>query len=699
MNALTIPVAVFQHKEDRHPVRHDLEWPVLAERLCKYDERQTKDGRAWSPVTYRPGTTRGQANVEQVHALVLDIDHNDIPTDLLGGLEYVAHTTFSHTPDDPRWRVVLPLTRPVEGEDWPNFWLRANAYFGGCVDPQTKDRSRIFFLPSCRPEAVHEFKTQHGLLLDPSSLPDVPQYAAPEWTPPRNGTLTAVPSDTLVAWAQRFAGAKINDLAHMGPNSGRNAACNRLAYLLAGLVADGQHGIDADWVAAELFAACESNHLVFEDGERSVRNTIASGMTAGANRPWSPADRDEAWTPSPPLTAAGLAVDPETGEVLLPARRFTFLTADQLKNRPDPEWLTDGVVQQDTLLLIVGAQETYKTFVALDLALSVGEGRPWQGHPCKQGTVVYVSAEGGSGLGLRISAWEISRQVESTSALFLADQAPQFLDGNRGGDVDELLLSLGDLAQQPALIIVDTLARVMVGHDENSAEDMGMLIATADRIRRATGATVGLVHHNNKQGGARGSSALLGAVHTIIECSREPNSRTVVVKCGKQKDGDHFPTLMLQSQIVDLGVNEATGQQRSSLVLNVNEDLTVRSPDLMAPKPGNMQALEVLIEKGSAVYSDWRDACNLPNTTFRRVRQELITDGFVEHLPDGLYQPTQRAPAGAKGQGPTRAKQGPMALGPEGQKGGPKGPYVVEGPWPLGRPQSEGLETNGDLPW
>src|SRR5262245_46422865 len=97
-----MPLVVFEHKDDKHPASHEMEWHAFAQRLARYDERDDKDGKAWSPVTYVPGTTRGKANVDSVHALVLDVDHAPLPLDLLEGREYVAHTTFQHTSEAPR---------------------------------------------------------------------------------------------------------------------------------------------------------------------------------------------------------------------------------------------------------------------------------------------------------------------------------------------------------------------------------------------------------------------------------------------------------------------------------------------------------------------------------------------------------------------------------------------------------------------
>ena len=52
--------------------------------------------------------------------------------------------------------------------------------------------------------------------------------------------------------------------------------------------------------------------------------------------------------------------------------------------------------------------------------------------------------------------------------------------------------------EEPKLIIFDTLARCMVGGDENSPLDMGRAVAAADRVRVETGAAVLLVHHPTK---------------------------------------------------------------------------------------------------------------------------------------------------------------------------------------------------------
>jgi hypothetical protein len=106
LSGTLVPIVTYRYEADNKPVAATLTLATLMARLSRHDVRAAKDGPAWSPVTYKPGATRGKANVELVHALVLDVDHVDLPYDHLAGLVWIAHTTHSHTPPDvPRWRV------------------------------------------------------------------------------------------------------------------------------------------------------------------------------------------------------------------------------------------------------------------------------------------------------------------------------------------------------------------------------------------------------------------------------------------------------------------------------------------------------------------------------------------------------------------------------------------------------------------
>lgn len=554
MSDLTIPVAVFEHAKDNHPVRHDLSWESLAGRLCRYEERPNKDGRAWSPVTYRPGSTRGKENVEQVHALVLDIDHNDLPIELLGGLEYVAHTTFSHTEDDPRWRVVLPLTHPVEGEDWPEFWLRANAYFGGCVDPQTKDRSRIFYLPSCRPGAVHNARVHHGLLLDPASLPQVPQYH-PEPPARTHGALALLPDDRLWRWAAEFRDAKIEALAGMGRDTGRNAECNRTAFLLAGLIADGRHGLEVNSIESGLFLACQSNGLVFEDGERSVRATIQSGITAGLGKPWSPADRDDGWTEPTPLMGSTAAPAPTD----VWARPISALL-EQAETEPD--WLIEPLFSAGSSGFIAAEPKVGKSFISLELAYCLTTGEPFVGrfavkHPRR---VLFIEEEDAERRMVRRSK-QLIRGTPGRQAP--PDELYRFVcrSGFRLDDAGWMGKLKSELESfRPDVVFLDVFNKLHL-KDENSQPEMSSILHDLAALTRQYGCAFIILHHYRKSGigqSTRGNQMLRGtsALAGFAECSLFlKKGRGNAVTCeAESKDAAEIEPFEIRIRDVNNGV-------------------------------------------------------------------------------------------------------------------------------------------------
>jgi hypothetical protein len=285
-----VAIVTYRREADNKPVAATLTLADLMARLSRHDIRAAKDGPAWSPVTYKPGTTRGKANVDQVHALVLDIDHVDLPYDRLAGLVWVAHTTHSHNPpSDPRWRVIIPLSHPVSGEEkcWSVYWRRAFERFGEAMDAACKDASRMYFWPACRLGALHSTEIGEGELLDPDSLPEVfaqehvrPAAARRDWAGNINPYTRAAFDDEVNKVAGAAPGAG-------GAGSGRNNQLNRSAFALGRLVGGGE--LPRGQVEYELLVAAERCGLVNDDGVRDAERTIQSGLDAGERSPrWAP---------------------------------------------------------------------------------------------------------------------------------------------------------------------------------------------------------------------------------------------------------------------------------------------------------------------------------------------------------------------------------------------------------------------------
>lgn len=149
---------------------------ALAEKSKTHQVRSTKSGKAWAPHELAPGTARKNENVVAIHALVLDFDagipFGDI-AHLFAGLEYIAHSSYSNTPETPKYRVVVALSRPVSANEWPTFYPLAVARFGEAKpDPACSDLARLYFRPSCPESGLQHAWSQYqeGAALDVDAL-------------------------------------------------------------------------------------------------------------------------------------------------------------------------------------------------------------------------------------------------------------------------------------------------------------------------------------------------------------------------------------------------------------------------------------------------------------------------------------------------------------------------------------------------
>jgi hypothetical protein len=79
----------------------------------------------------------------------------------------------------------------------------------------------------------------------------------------------------------------------------------------------------------------------------------------------------------------------------------------EMKNMPQVTWLAEQYIPASALVLVWAQEESFKSFIAVDLACSVATGVPWLGCvPINDpGPVVYIAAEGQRGLNSRIKAW------------------------------------------------------------------------------------------------------------------------------------------------------------------------------------------------------------------------------------------------------------------------------------------------------
>lgn len=134
-----------------------------------------QDQPGWCPAVFS-GDSRRKANVQQVFALVLDYDSGRTKPDqalsIWDGSLACTYTSWSHAPEKPRFRLIVPLSRAVTADEYACVWAAAAAKLavaGQEIDTACKDPSRLWYLP-CRRDEHFEVVVRDGVPLDVDEL-------------------------------------------------------------------------------------------------------------------------------------------------------------------------------------------------------------------------------------------------------------------------------------------------------------------------------------------------------------------------------------------------------------------------------------------------------------------------------------------------------------------------------------------------
>ena len=219
-------------------------------------------------------------------------------------------------------------------------------------------------------------------------------------------------------------------------------------------------------------------------------------------------------------------------------RKIVLKTLQELRQTPPPTFQVAPYIIDKSFAVLFGAPASYKSFLALDWALSVAHGVDWNERPVIQGSVVYLALEGQTGLATRSEAWHRERGLKDTDAPFYAVTTPLSL-ADAAGDLVPLMDGIEDglSGVNPTMIVVDTLARSFVGADENSSTDMGVFVHNIDLLIERFDYTVLVVHHSGKQTerGMRGSSALHQGCDIRIRVGKDSRFAERCAACSQAK--------------------------------------------------------------------------------------------------------------------------------------------------------------------
>lgn len=195
---------------------------------------------------------------------------------------------------------------------------------------------------------------------------------------------------------------------------------------------------------------------------------------------------------------------PMSAEQLLPVVRVGEIAEDELAER----WLVEQLWCARSVGVIGGAPKSAKTWLGLDMALSVATGTPCLGKyavPEPGPVLIYLAEDALPVVRQRVDGMARHRGLDLARLEIHVITAP-VLRLDRGPDRMRLLETTRRL--RPRLLLLDPLVRLH-GIDENNACEVAALLAYFRSLQRQFDVSVLLVHHTRKNA-AGGAAAGLG---------------------------------------------------------------------------------------------------------------------------------------------------------------------------------------------
>ncbi len=216
-----------------------------------------------------------------------------------------------------------------------------------------------------------------------------------------------------------------------------------------------------------------------------------------------------------------------------PVYEYRILTArDALADQPPMQWVIEQLITAGSVSVFYGAPGSKKTWSLLSLAVHVALGKSWLGFNTVPVKVLVIDEESGERRFMRrLNAALRERWQMRTPQLSL------FVLPGSGWMIRMMLRSWNRLIteRQAGLVILDALADMM-GGDENSKKDTQPVFTALRRIADRTEAAIIIIHHSNRSGQYRGSSAIPGSVDLMLKIESENASKWVYFASEKERD-------------------------------------------------------------------------------------------------------------------------------------------------------------------
>lgn len=339
------------------------------------------------------------------------------------------------------------------------------------------------------------------------------------------------------AFAQAALERNAAELASCG-RGGRNELLNKIAFRMGRMST--VEWVDAPAIRAALWSACESNFYIKDKGRAAFEASFKSGMSAGGQSPHQPLE-DSRKDDQAELRALGnqIAANLEAND--------NFSPTDGASNDPLAGFIFDGdaslepspmlikkLVPLGGICFIGGQSGAGKTFIAVDLSVSLASGEPFFDQKVTERVGVAIfAAEGSSTIASRVAVARDNKASGEVLPIAWLGLVPNLADPKEVRAIVQRLRAVDDRFQAShgvrlGAVIFDTLAASFNLDDENNNSEAAKAIRAMKTVSDALGVVAIPVHHYGKaaETGLRGASAWRAGCDAVLSILADRDQTT-----------------------------------------------------------------------------------------------------------------------------------------------------------------------------
>jgi hypothetical protein len=291
--------------------------------------------------------------------------------------------------------------------------------------------------------------------------------------------------------------------------------------------------------------------------------------------------------------------------------------------RVEPAQLVAGMIHRGGKVMLGGGSKSFKTWVLIDLALSVATGTPWWGMRTTKGRVLFVNFE--------LQTWSFESRVRSIATAKRVEVAENFTSWHLRGysrDLAELIPQFlsAVVGSKFDMIILDPIYKCLGERDENANGEVAALLNEVEALAVRSEAAVVFGHHFSK--GNQAAKDARDRVSGAGAWTRDPDT---VITLTPHEEEDCFT---VECVLRDLKPRSPLTVRWAHPCMEVAEGLdpaALRQPG--RPKESSVGDVVKILGPDMLTHSQWcrmAERSGMSESTFKRRKADAIRDGRVE---------------------------------------------------------------------